>query len=144
MLILLLVATAFIYKICSSYFTVFDGGFSNKNEVWGQFGDYIGGTLNPLLSFLSLVTLVFAVIIQAGQLELVKEELSKTLENLEKSKIATQLTTLATAVTAIDASITQLLKDNPHTNSPIGIEKLRNNKRKLHAQINNIVENMSN
>ena len=54
------------------------------------------------------------------------------------------LTTLATAVTAIDASITQLLKDNPHTNSPIGIEKLRNNKRKLHAQINNIVENMSN
>lgn len=25
---------------------------SNKQEVWGQMGDFIGGTINPILSFL--------------------------------------------------------------------------------------------
>ncbi len=28
-----------------------DSGFSPYQAVWGQFGDFFGGTLNPLLSF---------------------------------------------------------------------------------------------
>lgn len=30
---------------------------SQKQDVWGQFGDYIGGVLNPIVSFIALVVL---------------------------------------------------------------------------------------
>lgn len=33
-------------------------GFSDDSAVWGQFGDYMGGSLNPILSFISIVLLI--------------------------------------------------------------------------------------
>lgn len=40
---------------------------SLSHEVWGQFGDYIGGTLNPGLAFLSLMAVLIALQIQFRQ-----------------------------------------------------------------------------
>lgn len=37
------------------YFRQFDGVFSTSQQEWGAFGDYVGGTLNPILAFLNLV-----------------------------------------------------------------------------------------
>ena len=39
---------------------------SEKTEVWGQLGDYFGGILNPILSFISIVLLVKSLTIQKG------------------------------------------------------------------------------
>jgi hypothetical protein len=36
------------------YFWHFPNGFAEKQDVWGQFGDYVGGILNPLFSLLTL------------------------------------------------------------------------------------------
>lgn len=33
-------------------------GVSGSNEQWGQFGDYFGGILNPLLSFINILLLI--------------------------------------------------------------------------------------
>lgn len=34
------------------------GHISASKEVWGQFGDYVGGVINPLLSFVTIILLI--------------------------------------------------------------------------------------
>lgn len=56
------------------------GNFGNKplsNEIstWGTFGDFIGGTLNPILAFLSLIALLYTIKIQSKELALSTKEL---------------------------------------------------------------------
>lgn len=52
----LIAVVLFLYFL---QFYVFLGfGLSDKPEVWGQLGDYVGGVLNPLLSFISIVLLI--------------------------------------------------------------------------------------
>jgi len=33
-------------------------GISSKTDIWAQFGDYFGGVLNPILSFIALLCLI--------------------------------------------------------------------------------------
>lgn len=37
---------------------------ANAKAAWGQFGDFVGGTLNPMVSLLALVGLVFTILLQ--------------------------------------------------------------------------------
>ena len=49
---------------------------------WGTFGDFVGGTLNPFLSFLALVILLRTFSMQQTELDLQREELKDTKEIL--------------------------------------------------------------
>ncbi len=40
------------------FFVMLGFGVSDDSAIWGQFGDYMGGTLNPVLSFISIVLLI--------------------------------------------------------------------------------------
>ncbi|HUO66649.1 MAG TPA: hypothetical protein VMV37_03885, partial [Gammaproteobacteria bacterium] len=40
------------------YFFTFPGGLGPRPEAWGLFGDYLGGVLNPILAFASLIILL--------------------------------------------------------------------------------------
>lgn len=73
-----------------AYFKQFHSGFSLDQGVWGQFGDFMGGTLNPILSFLSLLALVFTVVLQARQLELAHEELQNSKAGLAAMREAAE------------------------------------------------------
>ncbi len=42
---------------------------SIRPEAWGQFGDYLGGTLNPFFSFLAFMGLLLTVALQHRELE---------------------------------------------------------------------------
>ncbi len=44
------------------------GDIEADHERWGQFGDYFGGTLNPIFSFLGLIAIVFTLRLQISQL----------------------------------------------------------------------------
>lgn len=59
-------------------------------EHFGQFGDFIGGTLNPILAFLSFMALLYTIKIQTDELKLSREELEATREELKGSRIAQQ------------------------------------------------------
>lgn len=65
-------------------------GLSNNQELWGQFGDFIGGTLNPILAFLSFIALLYTIKIQTEELGLSRKELEETKEELKESRIAQQ------------------------------------------------------
>lgn len=83
-----IVATALILigGAIYAYLHEFNGTFSHDQDVWGQFGDFLGGTLNPILSFLTLLALVFTLLLQSRQVEMQKVEL----ENSKQELAATQ------------------------------------------------------
>lgn len=52
-LLLFLSAVGLIYFALNIYWEMFGSlPLSNTVEKWGQFGDYVGGVLNPGLSFI--------------------------------------------------------------------------------------------
>lgn len=65
-----------IVTLLGIYFSNFSGGFGNQ-EVFAQFGDFMGGVLNPLLGFLTVLLLIVSVWIQRQELSNVTEELEQ-------------------------------------------------------------------
>lgn len=95
-------AIVLVVSVFAAYFLAFNNGISVNQEVWGQFGDFVGGTLNPILSFLSLLALVFTVTLQVHQLDIARAELKNsqsellaTREELRRSADAQHLTAMA-------------------------------------------------
>lgn len=93
------------------YFIQFSSGsLSMDSESWGQFGDFVGGTANPILAFLTLNALVLTIILQSKQLsissrelELSRRELELTREELGRSAKAQELSEKALRAQAATA-----------------------------------------
>ena len=50
-------------------------GFSNDKGDWGTFGDFVGGVLNPILTFITIVMLINSLKLQREANEqLIKDE----------------------------------------------------------------------
>ncbi|TGM26177.1 hypothetical protein EHQ71_18110 [Leptospira levettii] len=47
-----------IFLILILYFSKFNNGLSLEQSVWGAFGDYVGGILNPILTFITIIYLL--------------------------------------------------------------------------------------
>lgn len=43
-------------------------------EYWGQIGDFVGGLLNPLLSFFALIAVLFNLVLQRKELSLARQD----------------------------------------------------------------------
>lgn len=68
MLTTMIVAVALIALVTYVYWKNFHSlGLSISTETWGQFGDYIGGVLNPALSFISIVLVCITLITTSKQ-----------------------------------------------------------------------------
>ena len=81
--LILLVALGAIIAVAGFYFGNFQEGLLGEQEVWGMFGDYIGGTLNPLLAFLSLIALLITIRLQSNELRATREELELTRQTIQ-------------------------------------------------------------
>lgn len=90
LLVIFLIGAFAVVVVFGLYFSQFHSQLSNKNDEWGTFGDFVGGTLNPLLSFLGLLALLLTVAMQRDELEKTHEVLDKQLaaqlEQLENAK----------------------------------------------------------
>ncbi|OFM96479.1 hypothetical protein HMPREF2638_07480 [Neisseria sp. HMSC055F11] len=53
---------------------------TNDSATWGTFGDYLGGTLNPIISFLALIGLLYTIHQQAQEMKATRDELERTAE----------------------------------------------------------------
>lgn len=65
----LAIVLALLVLILLLYFYKFNAQISDDHAVWGQFGDYVGGILNPILGFFSFVALLITLRMQAVQSE---------------------------------------------------------------------------
>lgn len=66
------------------YFFQFQDGLSRNQEHWGQFGDFVGGLLNPTFGFLALLTLVATLRMQVKEFRASVTELKKSADALNK------------------------------------------------------------
>jgi type II secretory pathway pseudopilin PulG len=74
---LILVAIAAIVLLCAplaAYVTNFGTKWSTDPGTWGQFGDFIGGSLNPLYALLAFLALLYNLRLQSEQVNSAKEE----------------------------------------------------------------------
>lgn len=80
--LLITVATVLAAAILA-YLHHFRGGFSADHARWGEFGDYVGGLLNPALAFCALIVLLQTLQLQARELRQSLESLR--LQNFERT-----------------------------------------------------------
>jgi uncharacterized membrane protein len=73
---------------------------SPNPDHWGVFGDYVGGLLNPIFSFLAFVGVLLTVVLQARQLDAAREQSNH--EELQRL--------LATVAETIDAKLGKVCK----------------------------------
>ncbi len=73
------IALGVVIAVFVLYFSQFGKGhLATDQSTWGQFGDFVGGTLNPILSFLAFTILSVALLLQARQLEASRQESEET------------------------------------------------------------------
>jgi hypothetical protein len=93
-LVLLVVFICIVIAFYSLNFYIQGSNVSNNPSDWGTFGDYVGGTLNPLIA-----ALVFYYVAESYVLQ--KQELAKTTELLKVSTDAQHKQIILAALTAI-------------------------------------------
>jgi hypothetical protein len=77
-ILILLVYLAYFFQ----FYVVLDYKVSSDVADWGQLGDYVGGVLNPLLSFVSIVLLIKSLLLQHEA----NSNLKKEIANSEKTE----------------------------------------------------------
>lgn len=83
LLLLLLGIFVFIAIVLTLYFCKFHEGLSTDQGIWGQFGDYVGGTLNPFLTMITFMAILLTILLQKEEIQNDKLDKSKATE-LEK------------------------------------------------------------
>jgi len=73
--------------VISFYAINFFGPVSDDPAKWGQFGDYVGGVLNPTFSFLALLALLATLGLQIRELRLSVRELKNSAEALANQNV---------------------------------------------------------
>ncbi|PTY38565.1 hypothetical protein BGP77_11500 [Saccharospirillum sp. MSK14-1] len=74
-----------ILLIVLQYRYSFPGEITLDHEKWAQFGDFFGGTLNPILGFLSFIALLVTIYFQRQEIQLTRIELVKSTEAQKES-----------------------------------------------------------
>jgi len=67
------------------YFYNFHGSLSREQAVWGTFGDFIGGVLNPALSFIGLIALLSTLYFQSEELKISRRDAIESRQELSRS-----------------------------------------------------------
>ncbi|HVI25367.1 MAG TPA: hypothetical protein VM576_04130 [Xanthomonadaceae bacterium] len=80
-------------------------GLSSDPEIWGQFGDYLGGLLNPLVAFAAFYWLTRSVALQKQELAETRAALEATSESQERQATSAQTSVKVAALSALINSI---------------------------------------
>ena len=81
---------------------------STDPAVWGQFGDYIGGILNPIVAFCALLWLMRSVSIQDIELSETRRALTESADaQLKQLAVMQRDQRLAALIALVEATITQ-------------------------------------
>jgi uncharacterized membrane protein len=81
LLIFIAILSALI--IIGLYFCKFHHVLANTQDTWGQFGDYVGGTLNPVFSFFTLIAVLITIKQQSEQIRSLEK--TSTLQRFESN-----------------------------------------------------------
>ncbi|MFW2095712.1 putative phage abortive infection protein [Acinetobacter sp. ULE_I057] len=80
-------------------------------ERLGQFGDYVGGLLNPILTFFSFLALLITIVIQNRQLDVSTRELHSTNKTLIENQKVMSEQLLTQSLQQFDSTFFAMLKE---------------------------------
>lgn len=95
--ILITISITVLIFVCSAYIILsnlfLNTKISAESTLWGIFGDSIGGSINPILTFLSFLAILYTIFLQNKELSATREELSRAADAQEKNllKIDSQI-----------------------------------------------------
>lgn len=79
-----ILAAVIFSLLLAIYLFNFNDGFADQS-IFGSFGDYIGGVLNPILSFLTIFLLIYSIRFQIEELRTTRKEMEESKIELAKS-----------------------------------------------------------
>lgn len=91
---------------------------SESAETWGQFGDYVGGVLNPLIGGLTLMWLIRSVHLQKTELAETREALVATQHAQEEQ---TRLTYLTAKRETLNLKLSSVVSQLGHQQSTMNV-----------------------
>jgi hypothetical protein len=106
-----------------TYLWMFGARPSTNHEAWGQFGDFLGGTLNPIFSLSALVALLYTLVLQS-------RELRQSTEQLERSAKALDAQNTVLRKQSFEATFFQLLRLYSEVVQDLAVELERLNERR--------------
>lgn len=111
-------------------------------SMWGQFGDYVGGLLNPVLGSVSLLALAYTVYLQnktleetRKQLRISQRELSNSTIELRRSSAAFDSQNRILRVQAFETTFFNMLSANRAILESAGTDRAHNDKKTSHAAL---------
>ena len=73
------------------YRSQFGGDLALSHSRWGEFGDFLGGTLNPIFALLGLMALLLTIALQSRELRNSTRELANSVRALDEQCASLQL-----------------------------------------------------
>ena len=83
-------AATFAMIIFSLYFMEFHGNLDSSQEKWGQFGDFIGGVLNPIFSLMALLALIATFSLQLKEFGILAAQRDESNNALKEQQLASR------------------------------------------------------
>ncbi|WP_417327819.1 putative phage abortive infection protein [Halarcobacter sp.] len=106
-------AIIFVLGIFAFYIDTFSNKVITKDtESFAFFGDFIGGTLNPILAFLAFLALLYTIKIQSDELSATREELAKSAKAQQEQSKSLELQNKATELQIFENTFFQLLEQH--------------------------------
>lgn len=81
-----LIAIMVLFILLVYYFKFGNRELSESPEQWGQFGDYIGGVLNPIFGFATFIALLYTVKLQLDTIKLQRDSIKLQTEELKATR----------------------------------------------------------
>lgn len=110
--VFLSVMLAYVYKLW--YLSSLH--LADDPEAWGQFGDYVGGLLNPLIAFLAFYWLTQSVLLQKQELAETKDALKDSAgsqsRQVELAKRAAEINALSGLLSAYNSDLSRMREDS--------------------------------
>lgn len=101
-----------IYIMIDIYRVNFGETLSTDNAVWGTFGDFFGGTLNPILAFVSFLAVIYTVGVQNKQFK--TNEKTQAIQQFEGffAYMATELSKIYDSLDSEDLEVSNYLEED--------------------------------
>lgn len=100
-----------IAVLATVYLVIYFGHGGLVQERLAQFGDFVGGTLNPILGFLTVGLLVWSIQIQMKELKATREELAATKTETELSRKAMEAQVQHLEQQSLQTQLLRLIND---------------------------------
>ncbi|WP_150132232.1 hypothetical protein [Dokdonella koreensis] len=100
--LIVVLAIVFTFSFYTIWFWIIHGGnISNSADAWGQFGDYVGGILNPLVAYFAFYWLTHSILLQKEELQDTRMALQESSKSHAAQADAAQVSVRVAAITAL-------------------------------------------